>query len=108
MLKAVLKPDASTGETKLAATVQALGDKKAVGELAGGMSDRWVESQMALGMPHLRLGQRRTRFDLSEVRAQQQVHERGFYRFNQIDLRPGLISVKLLNLVCGQSAVVDA
>src|SRR5882672_8856672 len=48
-------------------TVQCLGDKRAVGALAGGMSVRWVDGEMAKGMPHLNLGPRRARFDLVEV-----------------------------------------
>lgn len=62
-------PDAATG-TKLAATDSTpLGDKAAVGQMAGGFSKRWVDDQMRLGMPHLRLGRRRVRFDMAEVRA---------------------------------------
>ena len=37
--------------------------------MAGGMSVRWVDGEMAKGMPHIRLGSRRTRFDAEEVRA---------------------------------------
>jgi hypothetical protein len=32
------------------------------------MSIRWVDGQLAKGMPHLKLGLRRVRFDLEEVR----------------------------------------
>lgn len=62
-------PDAVTGN-KLAAieTPARFGDKHAVAEMAGGFSKRWVDQQMRLGMPHLRLGERRVRFDLEEVR----------------------------------------
>ena len=61
-------PDAVTGENKLVANTSALGDKLAVGAMAGGFSKRWVDLQMANGMPHLKLGRRRVRFDLAEVR----------------------------------------
>jgi hypothetical protein len=55
--------------TKLAANDEnAFGDKAAVAKLAGGFSKRWVDLQKALGMPHLKLGPRRVRFDLAEVR----------------------------------------
>jgi hypothetical protein len=66
MRKQDFAPAAATGNP-LAATL-ALGDKRDVGVLAGGMSNRWVEGQMALGMPHLKIGPRRARFDLAEVR----------------------------------------
>ena len=63
------KPDTATG-IKLAEhdTIPRFGDKRDVGEMAGGFSKRWVDDQLALGMPHLKLGQRRVRFDLAEVR----------------------------------------
>ena len=44
------------------------GDKKAVGDMAGGFSTRWVDDQLRQGMPHLKLGSRRVRFDMEEVR----------------------------------------
>ena len=43
------------------------GDKKAVAALADMRSTRWVELQMQKGMPHLKMGPRRVRFDLGEV-----------------------------------------
>jgi hypothetical protein len=63
-------PDAATGNFRLAANEapSRFGDKAAVAELAGGFSKRWVDDQLRRGMPHLRLGSRRTRFDLEEVR----------------------------------------
>lgn len=62
-------PQAASG-TKLAAsaTVPRFGDKRDVGSLAGGMSVRWVDGQLQLGMPHMKYGTRRVRFDLEEVR----------------------------------------
>jgi predicted DNA-binding transcriptional regulator AlpA len=48
--------------------VNGFGDKKAVAALAGLRSTRWVELEMAKGLPHLKLGARRVRFDLNEVR----------------------------------------
>jgi len=63
-------PEAATG-TKLAANDNLPGfeDKRAVGAMAGGMSVRWVDGQLMKGMPHLKLGPRRVRFDMEEVRA---------------------------------------
>lgn len=65
------KPESATGETKLAGNenLRPFGTKCDVGVLAGGRSRRWVDGQLTLGMPHLRLGPRRTVFDLDEVRA---------------------------------------
>jgi hypothetical protein len=51
------------------APVPSFCDKRAVAELAGGMSVRWVDGQLCKGMPHLKLGPRRVRFDLIEVAA---------------------------------------
>jgi predicted DNA-binding transcriptional regulator AlpA len=57
-----------------------LGDKRDVAQLAG-MSRRWVDGEMAKGMPHLKLGTRRCKFDLEEVaewlRQQYHVQRRG-------------------------------
>lgn len=53
---------------KLAAPAP-FGDKRAVAVLAGGFSVRWVDMQLAHGMPHLKIGPRRVRFDLAEVAA---------------------------------------
>jgi hypothetical protein len=59
-------PDATTGNTK--AAHERFGDKRDVGAMAGGLSVRWVDNQLTLGMPHLKIGRRRVRFDLAEVR----------------------------------------
>jgi hypothetical protein len=61
-------PETATGD-KLAAKVPIFGDKRAVGSLAGGMSVRWVDGELTKGMPHLKFGARRVRFDLLEVSA---------------------------------------
>ena len=61
-----MKPEATPGNEPVPATCFA--DKRAVAALAGLRSTRWVELQMAAGMPHLKLGPRRVRFDLEEVR----------------------------------------
>ena len=50
------------------AASQNFGDKRAVAALAGGMSTRWVDNELQKGLPHLKLGPRRVRFDLEEVR----------------------------------------
>jgi predicted DNA-binding transcriptional regulator AlpA len=50
-------------------TLLPFGDKRAVAALAGGMSRRWVDGELAKGMPHVKLGPRRVRFDMEEVRA---------------------------------------
>jgi len=60
-------PETATGQ-KSAVINNALGDKRAVGHLAGGFSTRWVDDQLRRGMPHLKIGPRRVRFDLEEVR----------------------------------------
>jgi predicted DNA-binding transcriptional regulator AlpA len=64
-------PHVAGGEPKSAANhlPAPLIDKRAVAAMAGGMSVRWVDGEMAKGMPHIRLGSRRTRFDAEEVRA---------------------------------------
>ena len=61
-------PDAGTGIKLAANENNPFGDKLAVARLAGGFSKRWVDLQMARGMPHMRIGRRRVRFDLAEVR----------------------------------------
>ncbi len=70
MIKYQLATDAAAGNS--AAVTDTLprqfGDKRDVGRMAG-MSPRWVSDQMARGMPHLKLGPRRCRFDLGEVAA---------------------------------------
>jgi excisionase family DNA binding protein len=43
------------------------GDKEAVARMLG-VTTKTVQNLMARGMPHIRLGSRRTRFDLPEVR----------------------------------------
>ena len=45
-----------------------LGDKLAVAEMLD-LCPRSIDNLMAQGMPHLRIGKRRVRFDLPEVRA---------------------------------------
>lgn len=59
---------------------QKFGDKRAVARMTA-MSSRWVDGEMAKGMPHLKLGPRRCRFDLEEVaewlRQQYRVQRRG-------------------------------
>lgn len=45
----------------------AFGDKRAVAAMLG-MSVRSVDNLMGQGMPYMRLGTRRVRFDLEEVR----------------------------------------
>lgn len=62
-------PDAVAGNkpTTTDNLPQTFGDKRAVAALAGGMSTRWVDGEMQKGMPFLRLGARRCRFDLAEV-----------------------------------------
>jgi predicted DNA-binding transcriptional regulator AlpA len=60
-------PDTDTAVDN-AALPAALGNKRDVAALAGGFSVRWVDDQMRRGMPHLKLGARRARFDLAEVR----------------------------------------
>ncbi len=64
--QAIKPPDAAPGNE--VAGNQRLGDKRDVAALAGMRSIRWVELQMVAGMPHLKLGPRRVRFDLEEVR----------------------------------------
>lgn len=61
-------PDAAAGQKSAANYETPFGDKRAVAKLAGGFSKRWVDLQMAAGMPHMRVGPRRVRFDLAEVR----------------------------------------
>lgn len=48
-------------------TADTLLDKPAVARLCGMRSTRWVDLQLAKGMPHLRVGARRTRFERGEV-----------------------------------------
>jgi hypothetical protein len=64
-------PEASAGQSKPAAIspLAPYGDKRDVARLADMRSLRWVDDQLTKGMPHLRLGKRRVRFDLEEVRA---------------------------------------
>lgn len=65
-------PEAIAGETKAGgdywSNLRCLGDKRAVAGMVG-MSHRWVDQQLTKGMPHLKVGNRRVRFDLDEVRA---------------------------------------
>jgi predicted DNA-binding transcriptional regulator AlpA len=46
--------------------VAPFGDKRAVAAMTS-MSVRWVNLQLQRGMPHLKLGARRVRFDMAEV-----------------------------------------
>ena len=48
-------------------TLQRFGDKRDVGELLG-ICNRSVDNLLAKGCPHLKLGKRRVRFDLDDVR----------------------------------------
>lgn len=43
------------------------GDKKAVAKMFG-LSERTIDNLIAQGMPHLKIGKRRCRFDMAEVR----------------------------------------
>jgi predicted DNA-binding transcriptional regulator AlpA len=68
-------PEATPGNEAVALSRQQFvkltdrfGDKRDVAAMAAMRSTRWVELQMAAGMPHLKLGPRRVRFDLEEVR----------------------------------------
>jgi predicted DNA-binding transcriptional regulator AlpA len=64
---AVDQKDAKADE-QFAATVPRYGDKKAVAAMLG-MSRRTVDNLVAQGCPHLRIGARRLRFDMNEVRS---------------------------------------
>jgi hypothetical protein len=69
-MKILSNPDTATGIKQAAdKTFQRFGDKRDVASLAGDMSVRWVDGQLALGMPHMKFGARRVRFDLDEVRS---------------------------------------
>jgi predicted DNA-binding transcriptional regulator AlpA len=63
---AAAEKDAKADE-QWAATVPRYGDKKAVAAMLG-MSRRTVDNLVAQGCPHLRIGSRRLRFDMDEVR----------------------------------------
>jgi hypothetical protein len=63
MNKNVPMPDAGTGQ-KLPTNLL---DKRGLADLAGMHSTRWVDDQLAAGMPHLKLGQRRVRIDAAEA-----------------------------------------
>jgi len=63
-------PDIATGNTTaIADTLPPFGDKRDVCRLAGMKSVRWVSNEMNRGLPFMRLGLRRVRFDLPTVRA---------------------------------------
>ena len=66
MIKLNQSPQAAEGT--LSGNENNFVDKRAVGLLAGNMSLRWVDGELVKGMPHLKLGPRRVRFDLEEVR----------------------------------------
>jgi predicted DNA-binding transcriptional regulator AlpA len=59
-------PEVATGQSSLAA-VQRYGGKKDVASMVQ-MSVRSVDNFVAQGCPHLKLGKRRVRFDMAEVR----------------------------------------
>jgi hypothetical protein len=64
-------PEAATGQKSVGsetASSRRFGDKREVADLAGMRSIRWVDAQLEAGMPCLKLGLRRVRFDLEEVR----------------------------------------
>ncbi len=65
MFRAQIEPDAATGE-KLA-TIRRFGTKDDVAAMLQ-MSRRTVDNLIRAGMPCLKLGKRRCRFDLDEVR----------------------------------------
>jgi predicted DNA-binding transcriptional regulator AlpA len=69
MTKAQVQPDAAAGvkSAALSDTPLRYGDKNDVATMLG-MSKRTVDNLMAQGCPHLRIGSRRCRFDLTEVR----------------------------------------
>jgi hypothetical protein len=60
-------PQTAGGKDQSAITIPHLGDKRSVADMAQ-MSVRWVDTQLAKGMPHLKLGKRRIRFDMDEVK----------------------------------------
>lgn len=62
-----IPPDSATGIEAGTIQLQRFGDKRAVADLANMRSIRWVDLQVLQGMPHLKLGPRRVRFDLLEV-----------------------------------------
>ena len=68
-IKLISQPNAAVGQSKSSAeTTPLYGDKKAVAAMLG-MSERTVSNFLTQGCPCLRIGKRRTRFDMEEVRA---------------------------------------
>jgi predicted DNA-binding transcriptional regulator AlpA len=65
-MKTQITPEAVTGDTKLT-EVPRYGGKRDVAQMVQ-MSVRSVDNFLAQGCPHLKLGKRRVRFDMSEVR----------------------------------------
>ncbi len=61
-------PAAAENQTPAATIPTPFATKKQVAEFIG-LSVRTVDSYLALGLPHLKLGKRRCRFDLAEVKA---------------------------------------
>ena len=59
------QPEASPGQSAL--TIPRYGSKRDVASMVQ-MSVRTVDNLVAQGCPHLKLGQRRLRFDMAEVR----------------------------------------
>jgi len=66
----IVTSEAATGLSKLAASdnLPQFGDKRDVAAMAR-VSRRTVDNFLADGCPHIKLGARRVRFDLAEVRA---------------------------------------
>jgi hypothetical protein len=63
-----LTPDTATGNKMTAnETLPRFGTKRDVCALVQMRSERWVNDMISLGMPCIRIGSRRTRFDLSDV-----------------------------------------
>ena len=63
-MRSKIQPEAATGETQLAAIV----DKRGFGLRYQG-SPRWVDSLLAQGLPHLKIGKRRVRIVVCEADA---------------------------------------
>jgi predicted DNA-binding transcriptional regulator AlpA len=66
MIGTQIQPEVATGEMKLA-TMPRYGSKRDVAAMLQ-MSVRSVDNFLRAGCPHLKLGKRRVRFDLGEVR----------------------------------------
>ncbi len=66
-MKKIKIQEAATNGTPAANIPSPFASKKQVAEFIG-LSVRTVDAYLAQGMPHLKLGARRTRFDLGEVK----------------------------------------